>query len=99
MMQCFLICKSMYILIVHSIHYASRKKHKSLKIPFGQNKRYKNDLFLLLQAPNHHSFTYNFRFLYKLKRKVFLSKSVRGIFHFQFSFVFIKVYIFVQQNA
>ena len=27
------------------------------------------------------------------------SETVHGIFHFRFCFVFIKVYIFVQQNA
>ena len=46
------------------------------------------------------SFTFDLRFLYELKHKVRLSKTVCGIFHFQFRFVFIiKVYIFVQQNA
>ena len=40
------------------------------------------------RAPTHHSFTFNFRFLYELKRKVYLSKSVRGIFHFRFRLVF-----------
>ena len=39
------------------------------------------------------------RFLYDLKRKVCLSKIMCGIFHFRFCFAFIKVYIFVQQNA
>ena len=34
-----------------------------------------------------------------LKDKVRLSKTLWGIFHFQFRFIFIKVYIFVQQNA
>ena len=57
----------------------------------------KNALFFLLRAPNHHSFTFNSRFLYKLKHKVCLSKTVCGIFHFRFGFVFIKVYIFAQQ--
>ena len=48
--------------------------------------------FFLSQAPTHHSFTFNLRFLYELKHKVRLSKTVCGIFRF----VFIKVYIFVQ---
>ena len=30
----------------------------------------KNALFFLSRAPTHHSFTFNSRFLYKLKRKV-----------------------------
>ena len=51
------------------------------------------------QAPTHHSFTFNLRFLYELKYKVSLSKTVCGIFHFRFRFDFIKVCIFVQQNT
>ena len=58
----------------------------------------KNALFFS-RAPTHHSFTFNLRFLYQLKHKVRLSKTVCGISHFLFRFVFIKVYIFVQQNA
>ena len=59
----------------------------------------KNALFFLSRAPTHHSFTFNVRFLYELKHKVRLPKTVCGIFHFRFRSVFIKVYIFVQQNA
>ena len=59
----------------------------------------KNVLFFLSQAPTHHSFTFNLRFLYELKHKVRLSKTVCRICYFPFRFVFIKVYIFVQQNA
>ena len=51
-----------------------------------------------LQAPTHHSFTFNLRLLYELKHKVRLSKRMHGIFHFQFCFIFIKFYIFVPQN-
>ena len=42
---------------------------------------------------------FNLWFLYDLKHKVRLSKIVGGIFHFRFCFIFIKVYIFVQQKA
>ena len=59
----------------------------------------KNALFFLSQAPTHHSFTFNLRFSYERNHKVRLSKTVCGIYHFRFRFVFIKVYIFVQQNA
>ena len=59
----------------------------------------KNALVFISPAPTHHSFTFNLRFLYELKHKVRLSKTVCEIFHFRFRFVFIKVYIFVQQNA
>ena len=59
----------------------------------------KNALFSLSRAPTHHSFSFNLRFLYELKHKVGLSKSLWGILHFLFRLVFIKAYIFVQQNA
>ena len=69
------------------------------KFPSDKINGTKNALFFLSRAPTHHSFTFNLRFLYELKHKVCLSKTVCGIFHFRFRFVFIKVYIFVQQNA
>ena len=53
----------------------------------------------LARAPHHHSFTFNLRLLYKLKHKVHLSKTLRGVFHFRFCFLFVKVDIFIQQNA
>ena len=40
----------------------------------------KNALFFLSRAPTHHSFTFNLRFIYELKHKVRLSKTVCGIF-------------------
>ena len=49
---------------------------------------------LFSQAPTHHGFTFNLQFLYKLKHKVRLSKTVCGIFHFGFRFVFIKTLYF-----
>ena len=49
------------------------------------------------QAPSHHSFIINLQFLYGLNFR--LSKTMCWIFHCLFRFVFIKVYIFVQQNA
>ena len=61
------------------------------KIPSDKMNGRKNALFFLSRAPTRHSFTFNLRFLYELKHKVRLSKSVRGIFHFRFLFVFIKV--------
>ena len=45
------------------------------------------------------NFTFNLRFLYGLNHTVRLSKTVCRIFHFQFRFIHIKVYVFVQQNA
>ena len=69
------------------------KKYPSDKINCTQNALFS------LQAPPHGSFTFYLQFLHELKPKVHLSKSVCGILHFRICFVFIKVYIFVQQNA
>ena len=55
--------------------------------------------FLSFWAPTYHSVTLNLLFLYELKHKVLLSKTMCGIFDFLFRFVFIKVCICVQQNA
>ena len=59
----------------------------------------KNALLFLSRAPIHNSFTFNLWFLYELKHKACLSKPGSGIFHFRFCFVFVKVYIFAQQNV
>ena len=56
-------------------------------------------LFFLLRVPTHHGINLNSRFLYELKQKVCLFKTVCGIFSFRFRFIFIKVYVFVQQKA
>ena len=56
-------------------------------------------LSLLLQAQTHHSFTFNFWFLYELNHKDRLFKILCWISHFRFRVVFINVYIFAQQNA
>ena len=69
------------------------------KLPSDKINDTKNALFFLSRTPTHHSFTFDLRFLYELKHKVRLSKTMCGIFNFRFRFVFIKVYIFVQQNA
>ena len=68
------------------------------KIPSDKINGTKNAIFFLSRASTHHSFTFNFRFLYEMEYKVCLSKTEFAIFHFRFRFVFIKVYIFVQQN-
>ena len=72
----------MYILKMYSINYTLRQNTNVKKIFFGQNKQDKNALFFLSQAPTHHSVTFDLRFLYELKHKVHLSKTVSGIFHF-----------------
>ena len=55
----------------------------------------KNALFFLSQAPIHHNFTFNLCFLYELKNKVRLSKTMCGIFHCWFRFVLINKCIFL----
>ena len=59
----------------------------------------KNTVSFLSRAPTHYNFTFNLWFLYELKHKVRLFKTMCGIFHFRFRFLFVKVYIFLQQNA
>ena len=54
----------------------------------------KNALIFLSRAPTHHSFTFNLRFLYKLKHKVRLSETVCGNFHFRFRSIFMWKFIF-----
>ena len=82
------------------VHYTLHwdKTQMSKKFPSEKINGTKNALFFL-GAPTHHSFTFNLRFLYEMKHKVCLSKTVCGVFHFWLLFVFIKVYIFVRQDA
>ena len=56
-------------------------------------------IFFLIMIIRNLQCTFNMQFLYDLRHKIRLSKIVCGIFHFRFRFVFIKVYIFLQQNA
>ena len=69
------------------------------KSPADEINGIKNVLFFLSPASTHHSFTFNLRFLCELKCKVCLSKTMCGVFHFRFHLVFVKVFIFVQQNV
>ena len=48
--------------------------------------------FFLSRAPNHHNFTFNLKFLFELKQKVRLSKTVCRIFHFRFPSFLLKLY-------
>ena len=52
------------------------------KFPSDKINGTKNTLFLLSRAPTHHSFTFNLQFLYELKHKVRLSKTVCEILRF-----------------
>ena len=85
---------------VYPMHYTLRQQTNVKKMSFKQNKRYLKCTLFFSEAPSYHSFTFNSRFLYELKHKDSLSKSVCGIFHFRFRFrfVLVKVYILVQQK-
>ena len=73
----------MYVLKVYSIYYTLRynttvKKDLTLDKMNGS----KNALIFLLRAPTNHSFSFNLEFLYEVKHKVCLSKTVCGTFNF-----------------
>ena len=62
------------------------------KLPSDKINGTKNAFFFLSRAAtlnSNCSFTFNLRFLYELKHKVCLSKTVCEIFHFRFRFVFV----------
>ena len=67
------------------------------KIPSDELNDAKNACFFLSQAPIHHSFTFNLRFLYELKHKVRLTKTVggRGGFSIFHSVLFLSKFIFL----
>ena len=82
--------------ITYTIHWD--KAQMLTKCPSGKIDGTENTVFYLSRGQTHHSCTFSFRFLFELKFNVPLSKFACGIFHFWFRFVFIKVFIFVQQN-
>ena len=65
----------------------------------------KISILFILRAPTyhilttHHILTFNWRYLYELKHKILLSKIVCWVIHLRVRFVFIRVYIFAQQEA
>ena len=83
--------------IHYTVHWDEIQMFK--KFPLDRMNDTKYALFFPSRAPIHHSLTFNLRFKDELKRKIGLSKTVCGIYHLRFRFVFIKVYIFVQKNA
>ena len=83
--------------IQYTIHWDKIRTLK--KFPSDKISGTKHALFLLSRTPSNQNSAFNLRFLYELEHKVRLSQTVGGIFHFRFRFVFIEVYIFVQQNA
>ena len=66
--------------IQYNIHWGKKTNLCQIKFPLDKVRGTKNILCFLSQAPSHHSFAFNFRFLYEVKHKVRLSKTVYGIF-------------------
>ena len=91
--KAYILCK----FIQYTIHWDKRQMLKDFSL--DKINGTKNTLLFLSRAPTYHSFTFNLRFLCELKHEVRPSKTVCGIFHFRFRFVFIKIYIFFQKNA
>ena len=82
-----MICKSVYILKVYSIHYKLKKSTN-----FLQKKKMLQKMHCFSQAWTHHGFTFNLGFLYELKFKIHLSKTMCVAFDFWFHLIFIKVH-------
>ena len=62
---------------------------KSVQYTIHWDNGTKNPLFFLLWAPTHHNFTFNLRFLYELKHKVRLSKTIFDSVSFLLKFIFL----------
>ena len=71
-------------------------KDKRLKTFSSDKTNGTKNFFFSFANPN---FAFNLRLLHKLKHNVCLPRTACGIFHFRLRFAFVKVYIFVQQNA
>ena len=99
----FLICKTLYILYIAGLELRVRDLWITNQFLDPMNQKFviavKKCPLFLLQSPTCHSLTFNLRFLYELRHKVCLCKTLCGIFHFRFRLVFIKVYVFAQQNS
>ena len=78
--------------IQYTIHWDKTQMLK--KIPSDKINGTKNALFFLSRAPTHHSFTFNLRFLYELKHKLRLSKTVCGGFSIFDSVSFLLKFFF-----
>ena len=66
------------------------------KIPLDKINGTKNALFLLSWVPTHHSF--NLQFLYELKHKVRLSKTLCGFSIFDSASFLLKFILFFKKN-
>ena len=74
--------------IQYTIHWDKTQILK--KFPSSKINGTKNALFFFPQAPTHHSFTFNWQFLYKLKHMVHLSTFHSVSFLLNFKFVLNK---------
>ena len=78
----FCIFKGIYILKVYSVYYTLKESTNVKTFLSDKISGRKNAFFLLSGAPSYHSVTFNLKFLYELKLKFCLYKTVCGIFHF-----------------
>ena len=76
----FFMGKSLYTLKVYWVHYTLTYNINVEKISSDKLNGAKDTLKRYPQAPTHHSLTLNLGFLYELKQKVRLSKTVCRIF-------------------
>ena len=67
------------------------------KASLRQNKRNRKCPLFSFESSNWPQFYFILQFSYEMKHMVCFSKPMREIFHFQFRFIFVKVYFFVQQ--
>ena len=84
--------------IQYTVHWSKTQLSKKKNLLDKTNGR-ENALSFIPRAPNHPCFSFNLRFVYELKLKVCLTKTVCRTFHFRFRFAFFKIYIFVQQST
>ena len=83
--------------VQYTIHWDKTQMLK--QFPLDKINDTKNALFFLLWTSTYHSFTFNLLFLYELKHKFCLSKSVCRIFHFWFCFIFFKTLDFCSTKS
>ena len=88
-MEKYIYFESLYNTLYFDIKHKCEKKFPSDKVNVKKKCSF-------LSRAQFIRFTFNSQFIYKLKHRLHPSKTVRGIFHFRFCLVLIRVCIFVQ---
>ena len=81
-MENFIFCAVKFPYTIFNTLYIEIKTQILKKLPSEKINGTKNALVFLSRAATHHSFTFNLGFLYELKHKIRLSKTVVGFFIF-----------------